>query len=107
MAFQSLKDYSHSLYQRGKIETEASRAEVTCPKSLVSLTWKEAAFAQRGYPDEPCHAMLASHQNFSATGQEVAEDLAPLIPWLPAPLPGGACSDSGARTSAKANLIRL
>lgn len=30
--------------------------------------------------------MVPSHQNFSATGKEAARDLAPLIPWSPAPL---------------------
>lgn len=36
--------------------------------------------------------MAASHQSVSATGQQVARDLAPLIPGLPAPPPGGAQS---------------
>lgn len=38
--------------------------------------------------------MAASHQSFSATGQQVARDLAPLIPGLPAPRPDRAWSDS-------------
>ena len=37
--------------------------------------------------------MAASHQSVSATGQQVARDLAPLIPGLPAPPLGGAQSD--------------
>ena len=37
--------------------------------------------------------MAASHQSVSATGQQVARDLAPLIPGLPTPPPGGAQSD--------------